>query len=898
MAKAKAQPTFLKYGIKWKVGVSPLAIEFYCIRNHAAWGLNLFQHYVNAQALLWPNLQHHRWSNLILKTILEERVTIVTGPKDTGKTHVALARFGLTDYFAYPNNTLILVSSTELRGLETRIWGELKMMFSQAKERWPWLPGKVVDHMHGLFTDDLGENCDVRDIRKGILCVPCVGGSGEWVGIEKFCFAAGTQVDTPTGPKSIETLAVGDLVLSAIGPARISETSNHLVEQLCRVSLRDGRSILCTPNHKFFTQHGWISACNLNEQHYMLSVNETMRIMQGRLFTEKEDTEILRQLLCAEMDAPESREKQEVVQFQSKVVDLSGRTKVHSFGKHENGQSDAQSENLFEGSSLNSSFRGTSFSERRERNGADQIGMATHAHVPRGYLELSSENREEGRKRIPNFLQGGHWISCNPTGNRSRWKNTQQSNTQGAGRKKGYPACGAWVESIAILEQNDSGFQKSDSDCGRCRVFNLEVEGHPSFNAEGLVAHNCGIKQERRRLLADELQFMKSPYLTSVEHLDKGDFKMVGCNNPIGMGDPADKMSEPIEGWGTEPQSDKTETWRNKWGGVTINLDGRDSPNNDEPKNSYSYLINEDDIQRTLKRCGPDSSAFWTQVIGKRKVGLLEHRVLTYAMCKTFKAFDDVIWKGVEGRFKVYGIDASYGGDRCVGGWAEVGQDINDVWVVSFNEPVLIPIKMSELEKKIAEDQIAEFVRKDCEQNMILPENVFFDATGRGSLGTSFGRLWSAMVNPVEFGGTPTPRPVAGDMFILDPKTKQRRLKRCDEHYSKRVTEYWFSVRYLVESGQCRNMPKEVAEEFGMREWYPVKGDRKELEIKEETKTRMGCSPDLADWACIVVEGARRRGFSIKHGEIILNKKADTWKNDLKKRMEKIRSRYELNYSA
>jgi len=595
MAKAKAQPTFLKYGIKWKVGVSPLAIEFYCIRNHVAWGLNLFQHYVNAQALLWPNLQHHRWSNLILKTILEERVTIVTGPKDTGKTHVALARFGLTDYFAYPNNTLILVSSTELRGLETRIWGELKMMFSQAKERWPWLPGKVVDHMHGLFTDDLGENCDVRDIRKGILCVPCVGGSGEWVGIEKF----------------------------------------------------------------------------------------------------------------------------------------------------------------------------------------------------------------------------------------------------------------------------------------------------------------CGIKQERRRLLADELQFMKAPYLTSVEHLDKGDFKMVGCNNPIGMGDPADKMSEPIEGWGTEPQSEKTETWRNKWGGVTINLDGRDSPNNDEPKNSYSYLINEDDIQRTLKRCGPDSSAFWTQVIGKRKVGLLEHRVLTYAMCKTFKAFDDVIWKGVEGRFKVYGIDASYGGDRCVGGWAEVGQDINDMWVVSFNEPVLIPIKMSELEKKIAEDQIAEFVRKDCEQNMILPENVFFDATGRGSLGTSFGRLWSAMVNPVEFGGTPTPRPVAGDMFILDPKTKQRRLKRCDEHYSKRVTEYWFSVRYLVESGQCRNMPKEVAEEFGMREWYPVKGDRKELEIKEETKTRMGCSPDLADWACIVVEGARRRGFSIKHGEFILNKKgADTWKNDLKKRMEKIRSRYELNYSA
>lgn len=591
---AKANPTFEKYGIKWTYTTDPLTIELYCIRNYQAWGLNLFQHYINAQMLLWPELEHHRWSNLILKTILEERLTIVTGPKDTGKTHVALARFGLTDYYAYPNNTLILVSSTELRGLETRVWGELKMMHRKAKDRWPSLPGKVVDHMHGLFTDDLGENCDSRDIRRGILCVPCVGGSGEWVGIEKF----------------------------------------------------------------------------------------------------------------------------------------------------------------------------------------------------------------------------------------------------------------------------------------------------------------CGIKQERRRLLADELQFMKAPYLTSVEHLDKGDFKFVGCNNPIGLGDPADKMSEPVEGWGTEPQSEKTEVWRNKWGGLTINLDGRDSPNNDEPKNSYSYLLNEQDIQRTLKRCGPDSSAYWTQVIGKRKTGLLEHRILTYAMCKTFGAFNEVVWMGTP-IFKVYGIDASYGGDRCVGGWAEIGQDVKGNWVIAFNQWVLIPIKMSDLDKKIAEDQIAEFVKKDCEAQGIPPDNVYYDATGRGSLGTSFGRLWSPNVNPVEFGGTPTDRPVTGDMFIQDVKTRQRRLKRCDEHYSKRVTEYWFSVRYLVEAGQCRTMPKDVAEEFGMREWYPVSGDRRELETKEETKKRMGCSPDLADWACIIVEGARRKGFVIKHGGAVLNlPKNEQWKRDLKERAEKVRSRFELNYSA
>jgi len=588
---AKASASFIKYGIRWKDTTNPLNIEFYCIRNYQAWGLNLFDHYINAQKLLWPHLQHHRWSDLMLQQILNERVTIILGPKDTGKTHVALARFGLTDYFCYPNNTLILVSSTDLRGMETRVFGEIKQMFQSAKELHPDLPGKVADHLHGVFTDELGTNCEVRDMRKGILCVPCVGGAGEWVGIEKF----------------------------------------------------------------------------------------------------------------------------------------------------------------------------------------------------------------------------------------------------------------------------------------------------------------CGIKQERRRLLADELQFMKAPYLTSVEHLDKGDFKMVGCANPIGLGDPADKMSEPVNGWGTEPQSDRTEVWRNKWGGITINLDGRDTPNNDEPKNSYGYLINELDIERTLKRCGPDSSAYWTQVIGKRKVGLLEHRVLTYTMCKMFGAFEEVVWKASPS-FKVYGIDASYGGDRCVGGWAEVGEDVNGQVVVSFNEPVLIPIKLSVAQ--IAEDQIAEFVRKDCEAQNIPPEHVYFDATGRGSLGTSFARLWSPAVNPVEFGGVPTPRPVTGDTFILDPKTRQKRLKRCDEHYSKRVTEYWFSVRYLVEARQCRQMPKDVAEEFGMREWYPVKDHRRELETKEETKKRMGCSPDLADWACIVVEGARRKGFVIRHGGPVTIINNDQWKRDLKEKLSKVRQRYELNYSA
>jgi hypothetical protein len=127
------------------------------------------------------------------------------------------------------------------------------------------------------------------------------------------------------------------------------------------------------------------------------------------------------------------------------------------------------------------------------------------------------------------------------------------------------------------------------------------------------------------------------------------------------------------------------------------------------------------------------------------------------------------------------------------------------------------------------EDQIAIFCKDLCRKNQIPPENFFHDSTGRGTLGTSLARIWSAQCNPVEFGGTPTSRPVSLDLYIWDQNERRRRLKRCDEHYSKFVTELWFSFRYAVEAEQVRGLPEDVMEEFCMREWNKVRGDKIEL---------------------------------------------------------------------
>lgn len=393
-----------------------------------------------------------------------------------------------------------------------------------------------------------------------------------------------------------------------------------------------------------------------------------------------------------------------------------------------------------------------------------------------------------------------------------------------------------------------------------------------------------GIKQKRMRLVADEASMMGQTFLSAFSNLNKNvDFRAIVLGNPNDPLDPLGKAAEPVDGWDEYLEPAKTTTWRTRFmNGMCVNLIGTDSPNFDFPQDQparYPYLISRQKIEETLSFFPKDSHEYYSQCIGSMKVGTLARRVLTRKLCESKGAsLDDVIWESPD-RTKIYAVDAAYGGDRCVGGWVEFGKDKTGKTMLLIHEPEIIPISVKGDEP---EYQIAAHVKRECEGLGIPPDNMFHDATGRGSLGTALARVWSPMTNPVESGGKPTNRPVSLDLYILDPRTKEKRLKLCCEHYVKRVTEYWFSVRYSVESEQVRGLPSAVMEEFCMREWDRVNGDRIELETKTDMKERVGRSPDLADWLAIAVEGARRRGFQIsKLGSIEEETKSTEWINKL-----------------
>jgi hypothetical protein len=388
--------------------------------------------------------------------------------------------------------------------------------------------------------------------------------------------------------------------------------------------------------------------------------------------------------------------------------------------------------------------------------------------------------------------------------------------------------------------------------------------------------------------------------------LDKNpDFKCIVLGNPLDPMDSLGKAAEPEEGWNSVGEPDKTIIWKTRFkNGKCVNLIGTDSPNFDFPQDKpprYPYLIHKGTIESTVSFYGRDSLQYYSQCKGVMKTGLIARRVINSQLCKKFNAHEAAIWGGDFKRTRIYALDAAYGsigGDRCVGLYVEFGKDVEGSTLLEVHPPVLVPVSVRN--EKMPEDQIAEYVKQECLNLGIPPEFVYYDSTGRGSLGTAFARIWSAYVNPVEFGGNPTNRPVCQDMYITDPKTKIKRLKLCSEHFSKFVTELWFSVRYIIEAGQMRGLPRDVMEEGCMREWKMVKGFKVEIETKDEMKVRMGRSPDLFDALVIGCEGARRRGFQI--GKLALNDESDSgfrdWAKKQTNKIEAIKTRTSLAYSV
>jgi len=405
---------------------------------------------------------------------------------------------------------------------------------------------------------------------------------------------------------------------------------------------------------------------------------------------------------------------------------------------------------------------------------------------------------------------------------------------------------------------------------GEVRDLRCGILGRPCYQGSQWIGLGklLGTKQRNIIFLADEVPWMAPTFIESWANLfSNGKVQIIGSGNP--KGDPDDQLgiaAEPEDGWASIGEPKVTTTWNTKFlNGRCVNLVGIDSPNfraaaKGLPE-TYPGLIGPRFARRIAHDWGLDSPKYYEQVYGIMKIGMATDRVLTRQICRDHHAYDLAVWLD-DKHTKIHGLDPSYGGeDACISTILEWGKDTNgeDILSLVLQKEHRFNIRESES----VEDQIANQVWDMLNEQGIPPTNSFYDPYGKGTLGFAFARKFGANSPiPIDSGGKPTDRPVRQDLFVVD-KDGARRQKRCSEHYVKFVTEAWFSVAYVVQAGQMRQLTEEIVREMSARKYSPAFGDRIEIESKDDLKERTGKSPNRGDSIAIAVEGARQRGFKI-----------------------------------
>lgn len=405
----------------------------------------------------------------------------------------------------------------------------------------------------------------------------------------------------------------------------------------------------------------------------------------------------------------------------------------------------------------------------------------------------------------------------------------------------------------------------------------------------------AGLKNKILLLVVDEASLLPRIFVDAIANLNKNQgFKCIALGNPLDTTDALGIIAEPAAshgGWdGGIDQTGGTKTWPTRFNeGMCIQLVGEDSPNlkvGPEEPPPFPFLITRKAIDADIEFYGKESVQYSAMNSGRMPRGMGARRVLTRQTCLRFGAMEEPSWKNNE-KTHIGFMDAAYGGsggDRCIFGQMTfgIGMDLEgkDLPILALIDTMVVPVTIKNPE--IPEEQIANFVKNQCDQRNIPPGNFFFDTTGRGSLMNAFCRLWSSAVVGIEFGGKPPDRMVPG-----------KDIKACD-YYSKMVSMLWWQVRQIVECRQFRGMTEEVMSEFGFREWGITAGNKIEVEPKHQMKIKTGRSPDLADAVVVGCEGAILRGFQVMRKSAATAQANDPWKDELKRQSRELKQHGQL----
>lgn len=347
------------------------------------------------------------------------------------------------------------------------------------------------------------------------------------------CFPADTRIKTDKSYKLIKDIRVGNIVQSMSGYNKVTHIfkSSVLTSRLCCVIINN-KKIITTAEHLFFTNNGWVKACDLCEGDIVYdskSLSELWkefsntpqgsevllsplfsRVPEENLSTEDEnskmsdmwkrvsDTELLqdKDLFCEVQEQTDY----EVEYTTSEYRIWQGTTETIIRAYEEEQSNEGREEHTDNVSNkreewYTSSMESTKGWKREVYHTTDSLIRSIRRWLD--FRVCYTDKMQEGRTSVSYVLQSRPWLSNNENCNRGRWQKPQMEKWIIERLKERGMSKKLRVDGVEIYKRgyNDEFFLSSFTDTELSQrevtMYDLEIENDHTYFADDVLVHNC-----------------------------------------------------------------------------------------------------------------------------------------------------------------------------------------------------------------------------------------------------------------------------------------------------------------------------------------------------------------------------------------------------------------------
>ncbi len=311
------------------------------------------------------------------------------------------------------------------------------------------------------------------------------------------CFAKGTLIDNIP----IENIKVGDFINSynhkthKIEKKEVINIYKKKANNILKIKFDNGKEIICTANHPFYTSKGYIPAYKLkrSDELYLLWQKSNKRINKiSKIYIQKNWKSVLFKRVYEKIFVRVKLQKNE-------KIERNKSRNVKKTSRNENKESNVytrnkgKNERKYKEESCTKKIKWTMLVSKSRRKWK-RIYYSTNKIIRsikkiESNFRICSSNKIKTYRRLSILLQNRHSNNSTSNSNRSRWQKSRANFQKRTRPKKRYILKRTRVESIEI--------QKSTSDGtfgGLCKdgyVYNLEVKDNNNYFANNVLVHNC-----------------------------------------------------------------------------------------------------------------------------------------------------------------------------------------------------------------------------------------------------------------------------------------------------------------------------------------------------------------------------------------------------------------------